>query len=92
MHKVVRYTIPKEEGLFSLNLPKQTKILSVKEQQRDTLQLWALINENVVTLEKRSFLHVASDTPIKEKASSLSYIDTFFLDVKNYVGHLFEIK
>jgi len=92
MHKVVRYTIPTEEGLFSLNLPRQTKILSIKEQRRDTLQLWALINQNVMATEKRNFLHVASETPIEQNASSLVHIETFFLNVKNYVGHIFEVK
>ncbi len=91
MYTVEGYIIPKEEGYFSIEMPKQSILLSVREVQYGFPCLFAFVNHEA-SKERRNFLHVATGTIIEENPSNLNCIGTFHLKISNHVGHIFEIE
>lgn len=89
MQSVYKYTIPMED-YFSLDLPKEAKILTVQEQHGKP-QLWALVKQDEPN-KKRSFRLVGTGHPIEESPETLNYIGTFQLAGGGFIGHVFEIK
>lgn len=75
---------------FSLELPKNAKILSV-QSQRNKPCLWVLLDTEAEKV-KRNFRLAGTGHEIeKEIASQLEFIGTFQLNEGGFIGHLFEI-
>lgn len=86
MLKVLKYSIPLDD-YFSLDLPKDAKILSVASQDR-TGQMWVLVNPGNKT-ERRNFRLADTGQKIDDDEATLNFIGTFHHT--GYVGHVFEI-
>ncbi len=90
MLTVYKYNISMEKDNFSIDMPKNAKILTVQEQHGDA-QMWALVNPNA-KIETRNFRVAGTGHPINEGLNSLEYLGTFQFHNGDFIGHVFEIK
>jgi len=76
---------------FTLELPKDAKILTV-QTQRGTPQLWAMVDSETEK-EKRYFRLTGTGHPLGDDyLRIINYIGTFQMVNGTLVFHLFEIK
>ena len=74
---------------FTINLPKDSKVLTVQVQMDETY-MWVLFNPEFPSI-KRNFRLVGTGHPIIEDLSSLRYVNTFQVRGGVLVFHLFEL-
>lgn len=86
MKRIFKYAVPLLDD-FSLDMPKDAKVLSL-QKQRGSTQLWALVNDDS-PVEKRQFRIFGTGQPI-DPDEVLNFIDTF--QVHDLVFHLFEVE
>jgi len=90
MLTIYKWTIPIEDH-FTLELPKNAKILTV-QTQRGTPQLWAMVDSETEK-EKRYFRLAGTGHPLGDDyLGIINYIGTFQMGNGALVFHLFEIK
>ena len=89
MLTIYKYIIPIEDH-FTLELPKDAKILTV-QTQRGTPQLWAMVDSETEK-EKRYFRLAGTGHPLSLVNAHFIYIGTFQMGNGVLVFHLFEIK
>lgn len=90
MITIYKYPIPIED-YFTLELPKDAKILTI-QTQRGTPQLWAMIDSEVEK-ETRYFRLSGTGHPMGEDyLRIINYVGTFQIENGALVFHLFEIK
>lgn len=89
MKKVYKYEIGFEDN-FELELPKGSKILTVRANQKTTPCIWVLVNPDEKQMEKRKFRHAGTGHSITEE--NLEYIGTYPLRDGFLIFHLFEVK
>jgi hypothetical protein len=90
MLTIFKYPIPVEDH-FTLELPKDAKILTV-QTQRGTPQLWAMVDSETEK-EVRYFRLSGTGHPLGEDyLRIINYIGTFQIENGALVFHLFEIK
>ena len=76
---------------FTLELPKDAKILTV-QTQRGTPQLWAMVDSETEK-EKRYFRLTGTGHPLGDDyLRIINYVGTFQMANGTLVFHLFEIK
>ncbi len=88
MKKVTEYPIKLGEP-FTCTLKRGSQVLSVQERKnRGDIALWALENEDVSTVERRTFRVYPTDHLIVEPEAK--YICTFQQQGGYLIWHLFE--
>lgn len=90
MLTIHKYPIP-AKGPFSLDLPKDAKILNAEVQGRQGPQMWVLADPEA-PMKKRFFQVVGTDELIDIPVSRLEFVSTFQMNSGSLVFHLFEIK
>ena len=104
MKIIYKYEIPLQ-GHFTLNLPRNAKILTVQAQLTEVKELyekaerpfiWAIVNvdsNKTMILQKRHFRLSGTGHDITEDCSKIKkYIGTFQIEQHGFVFHLFELK
>lgn len=90
MLTIYKYSIPDEDH-FTLELPKDAKILTV-QAQRGAPQLWATVDSETKK-ETRYFRLAGTGHSLGEDyLRIINYIGTFQIENGALVFHLFEIK
>jgi len=90
MITIYKYQIPIED-YFTLELPKQARILTI-QIQREMPQLWAIVDPEAEK-ETRYFRLSGTGHPLGEDyLRIINYIETFQMENGALVFHLFEIK
>ena len=87
MQTVWKYILPIQDDV-EVTLPKNAKILCVKEQKGD-LCLWALVDPDEKETEPINLRIAGTGHPIIE--DNLVYIDTVLMYDDNFVIHIFKI-
>jgi hypothetical protein len=89
MRVIWKYTLNNDKLKTEFNIPKNSEILSFKEQGKE-LCIWTLVNPNAET-EKRTFLLVETGSPILNYTKKrYNFIGTVSSTKWNLVYHLFE--
>ena len=88
MNITYKYILDAEETVTVLELPYDSKILSVQDQN-GVLCLWANVRTEPSIIEKRTFIIVGTGHEI-EYSSTWNFIAT--VQQGMYVWHIFEIK
>lgn len=73
-----------------IELPTGAQVLTV-QVQRDNLQLWALVDPEIETVEKRKFIVIGTGNPINDLINTVVYISTIQIYGGALVFHVFEV-
>ena len=87
MKKIFKYTI--EESEPTIEMPKGAEILSFREQYKNGLCVWALVDTDKEK-EERKFIIYGTGHEIKNP-DDLKYIGNAFMGNGMLVWHLFEV-
>lgn len=90
MKKIYKYYIPIADE-FELELPERAKILTF-QAQNDAGCIWAIIDTDVITIEKVKFRMFGTGHSIREEIDELEYIGTIQIFDDNLVWHLFRVN
>ena len=89
MLKVFKYSVLFDD-YFIIDLPLRAKILNV-DMQGSKLVLWALVNPEFPTKERR-FRLAGTGHLIEEDTTQLEYINSFKMQGGTFIFHVFEIS
>ena len=90
MKTIWKFSVP-DESVFSLSMPKDSKILTINVQQGDPF-IFAMVDSSK-TYEFRKFQLIGTGQDIEDIAkapNNFKYIGTFFTNDETLVFHLFE--
>ena len=91
MLTIYKYPVLYMENHFTLELPKNAKILTVQTQKGNP-QLWAMVDSETEK-ETRHFRLAGTGHPLGEDyLRIINYIGTFQMGNGELVFHLFEVK
>jgi hypothetical protein len=85
--KVLKYTIPRDKWVFSVDMPVTAKVLCV-QVQKEVPCIWALVNINMPPAP-RTFRLITTGEQLGDEFS-LRYVGTVQLNGGILVLHLFE--
>lgn len=85
--RILKYEIPKSEGVHALWLPRGAKILSIQNQY-NKIAMW--VTGDVGGAPERRWFAVVHTGGLYLNKSNFKYLATVLLDQGAYVTHIFE--